>query len=199
MSGGTRLLKPGLALALLTVLAACATTKPDTTPVEISRRLAFSGYSIVPPLGPGWERKNAPGTDVVFEHAGLAPGSRVLLVATAEPAPRRYAGIRQFLDDMIEREENEAEPRRFHVLQESTSLAPEVGQYCVRTSASAEDRASPGKPVLDATRLTCLHPTSPGWMISVTYTELHPRGVPSPDLVAEGERFIGSLHFFDRI
>lgn len=199
MSGGTRLLEPGLALGLLALLAACAGARPDAAPVEISRRLAFSGYSIVPPLGAGWERRSPPGTDVVFEHAGLAPGSRVLLVAAAGRAPRHYATIREFLDDMIERQESEAEPRRFHVLQENTTLASEVGPYCVRTSASAEDRGSPGKPVLDATRLTCLHPTAPGWMISVAYTELHPGNAASPDLAGEGERFIGSLRFFDRL
>lgn len=198
MSGGVRPLKQRLLLALPVLLAACAAA-PDPTPVAVSKRLAFSGYSVVPPLGAGWVRRDPPGTDAGFEHPGAVPGSRVLLVAAARPAPRQYASLRDFLDDMIERQENEAEPRRFHVLQESTSLAPEAGQYCVRTSATAEDRASPGKPVLEATSLICLHPSAPGWMVTVAWSERHPRGASSPGLDAEGESFVASLRFFDRI
>ncbi len=190
--GGTRLATWAMAL----LLAACAAPSPE--PTAVARRLAFSGYSVVPPLGSGWARKDPPGTDAGFEHEGMAPGSRVLLVAAARPAPRRYASIKDFLDDVIARHESEAQPRRFHVLQESTTLAPEIGQYCVRTVASAEDRASPNDPVLDATTVVCLHPTSPDWMITVGYSERHAHGAASPDLDSEGERFIGSLHFFDR-
>jgi hypothetical protein len=197
MSGGTRLLKYSLSLAVSLLLLACAAA-PDPTPVAVARRLAFSGYTIVPPLGPGWVRRDPPGTDAGFERPGLASGSRVVLVATARPAPRQYASVKEFLDDMIARQENEAEPRRFHVLQESTSLAPEIGSYCVRTSASAEDRASPGKPVLDAASLACLHPSSPGWLVTVGWSERHPKNASSPDAAAEGERFVNSLRFFDR-
>jgi hypothetical protein len=195
MSGGTRFLR----LSLLVLLPAACAAPPERDPVEVSKRLAFSGYSIVPPPGAGWVRRDPPGTDAGFEHAGAVPGSRVLLVTATRPAPRRYASVKEFLDDMIARQENEAEPRRFHVLQESTSLAPEIGQYCVRTSATAEDRAGPGQPVLDATRLVCLHPTAPGWMVTVAWSERHPRGASSPALDAEGERFVASLRFFDRI
>jgi len=191
--GGTRL----AIFALSLWLAACAAPRPE--PVAVARRLAFSGYSVVPPLGSGWMRRDPPGTDAGFEHEGMAPGSRVLLVAAARKAPRRYATVKDFLDDMIARQESEAQPRRFHVLQESTTLAPEIGPYCVRTSASAEDRASAGRPVLDAVSLVCLHPTAPDWIVTVGYSERHPHGAGSPDLDSEGERFIGSLHFFDRI
>ncbi len=191
--GGTRL----FACAMVLLLAACAAPPPE--PVAVARRLAFSGYSIVPPLGSGWVRKDPPGTDAGFEHEGIAPGSRVLLVATAHQAPRHYGTIKEFLDDMIARQEGEAQPRRFHVLQESTSLAPEIGSYCVKTSASAEDRSTPDRTTLDATSLVCLHPTAPDWMITVAYSERHPRNAGSPDLDAEGGRFIGSLRFFDRL
>lgn len=192
--GGTRL----STVAMVLVLAACA-APPQEPGVAVARRLAFSGYSIVPPLGSGWVRRDPPGTDVGFEHSGIAPGSRVLLVATARKAPRRYDTIKDFLDDMIARQEGEAQPRRFHVLQESTTLAPEIGKYCVKTSASAEDRGSPERSVLDATSLVCLHPTAPDWMITVAYSERHPHGAGSSDLGAEGERFLDSLRFFDRL
>jgi hypothetical protein len=190
--GGTRLKTCAMAL----LLTACATPPPE--PVAVARRLAFSGYSIVPPLGTGWVRRDPPGTDAGFEHAGIAPGSRVLLVAAARKAPRRYDTVKDFLDDMITRQESEAQPRRFHVLQEGTALAPEIGKYCVRTVASAEDRAGPDRPVLDAVSLVCLHPTAPDWMITVGYSERHPHGAASPDLDNEGERFVNSLRFFDR-
>jgi hypothetical protein len=190
--GGKRL----TTFATTLVLAACAAAPQE--PTAVARRLAFSGYSIVPPLGPGWVRKDPPGTDAGFEHEGMAPGSRVLLVATAQRAPRHYDTIKDFLDDRIARQEAEAQPRRFHVLQEGTSLDPDVGRYCVKTSATAEDRDSPDHTVYDATSLVCLHPTAPDWMITVAYSERHPRGGGSPDLDAEGERFVGSLRFFDR-
>lgn len=190
--GGKRLSIVGMAL----LLAACAAPPPE--PTAVARRLAFAGYSIVPPLGPGWVRKDPPGTDAGFEHEGIAPGSKVLLVAMARKAPRRYDTIKDFLDDMIARQEGEAQPRRFHILQESTGLASDIGRYCVKTSATAEDRETRDRTTLDATSLVCLHPTAPDWMITVAYSERHPHGAGSPDLTAEGERFIGSLRFFDR-
>lgn len=180
-------------ICLLALLAGCAAPQPQ--PSGVAKRLAFSGYTVLPPLGPGWTRQDPPGADLGFVRSLDASGHRFLLVAATSAAPGSFATPQAFLDYVIARQEHEADPRRFHVLQESVNLDPAIGAYCVRTGASAEDRRT--HLVLDAASIVCLHPTKPRLMITVGWSELHRNGHAAPGLAEDGERFIGSLRLFD--
>lgn len=186
-------LRAGVVL-ILAALAGCA-AQPEAQPGGIARRLSFPGYSVVPPLGAGWSRVDPPGADAGFSRDLGSAEHRFLLVAATRPVSASFRTPREFLDYVIAQQENEADPRRFHVLQEGTSLDSRAGSFCVRTSASAEDRRT--RLVLDATTLACLHPTKPRLMITVGWSELHRAGGGTPALTEEGGRFIDSLRLFD--
>jgi hypothetical protein len=183
-----------IVMGLAVGLAGCASH--GAAEPEFGQRLAFSGYSVMPPAGPGWSRLDPPGTDAGFYKTVGTPDHRLLLVASARPLPVRFKTPQEFLDYLIAAQESEPDARRFHVLSESINLDPAAGPDCARTSASAEDRST--RLILDATSLVCIHPSAPGLLVTVAYSEQHRYRQSAPGFAAEGERFIGSLRFFDQ-
>lgn len=194
MPGSLRAIATFIVMGLSLGLAACASNGPAES--GFGQRLAFSGYSVLPPAGPGWTRRDAPGTDAGFYKTLDTPDHRLLLVASTRPLLLRFKTPQEFLDYLIATQEHEPDARRFHVLAESINLDAAAGPYCARTSASAEDRST--RLILDATSLVCIHPSAPGLLVTVAYSEQHRYRQSAPELATAGERFLGSLRFYDQ-
>ena len=82
---------------------------------------------------------------------------------------------------------------RFVTIESNVRLDTTMGAGCVRVDAVQEERDNPRFPgavmVLVAHTVDCLHPRSPGYVVSVSYSERYVRGQQpfAPDILrAEG-------------
>lgn len=88
---------------------------------------------------------------------------------------------------------------RFVTIESNVRPDTSMGTECVQVDAVQEERNNPRFPdavlVLVSHAVDCLHPRSPGYVVSVSYSERYPKGqqrFSAKTLRAEGEPFIRS-------
>jgi len=201
-------------------IAACVTTskrKPQPMLItDSTERIPFSGFSVLPPNGPGWWLMPLPpaGTGPIYLVLAFAKevrqaGSAGFHHASAEihiwdMGWRKFADAHDFLqfekDDSERRIRSYADP--YHrVLATSTELDATLGAQCVKYEFSVENAGSdaPGKSTTFEIRgYRCLHPRWPQYLIDVSYSETYATGDHAYHLdSSEVAPFLSSLSFTD--
>jgi hypothetical protein len=178
---------------------------PTLVAVNPTQRVELDGVSVLPPAGQTWYFGPHDGRHIIF---GRMPpqsphtiGAMALVdkieIGGAVLGPVRNA---QDLKEVTERRLQSG--GRFTTIEASVRPDTSNGAECVRVDAVQEERDNPRAAgvvlVLVTHVLDCLHPQSPGYVVSVGYSERYPKGqqaLPVETLQAEGEPFIHSALF----
>jgi hypothetical protein len=203
-------------LALLTcilcslLLAGCASTgqrQSELIPLpDKPERVAFPGFSIVPPQGGGWFRAQSQDPRVAMYLAtylkrGPAAGHTISATVWSHSVPSSERG-KFGIDQLVEaiRKKNEREDAgRFKVLSDNVNRVNFHGADCARADLVSEDRGVPGdegRPYRFAMHMIiCIHPKAPFYIIWLEYSQRTPPGVEPLDIRPAGEAFFDSLEF----
>jgi hypothetical protein len=171
-----------------------------------TQRVEIDGLSVLPPAGQTWYVASADARRVAFArrppelpHTAVA----IAFVEKIEIGGYVHAPIRN-AQDLKEVEERRLQSdERYTTIESSARVDTSRGADCVRIDAVQEVRDNPRFPgvvlVLVSRVLDCLHPQSPGYMVSVGYSERYPKGqrtlFSAETLQSEGEAFIRSATF----
>jgi hypothetical protein len=170
-------------------------------------RVDLNGVSVMPPAGQTWYAGPRSKQHVLFLRrppeaphvvAAMAVVDKIVVGGLVQ-APIRNA---QDLKALTERRFQAAAGGRFTTLQSSIRVDLSLGAQCVRADSAQEERDNPRVPgvvlILLIHTLDCLHPQTPGYVVSISYSERYPKGQRpfAPEtLQAEGEPFIRSAMF----
>ena len=196
----------GAWLAALMVGVAVAGCAPALVAVkDPAQRVELNGVSVLPPAGQAWHVGPRSTRHVVFLRKPPESPHTIGAVALVDQivigglvrAPIRNA---QDLKELTERRFQSS--GRFTMIESSIRIDTGMGAECVRSDTVQEERDNPRSPgvvlVMVIHTLDCLHPQTPGHVVSVGYSERYPKGqqpLPAETLRAEGEPFIRSATF----
>jgi hypothetical protein len=166
-----------LCLAFL-LLAIAASARAD--------KINFDAYSVYSPLGAGWMVTRGGVYDVAF---GAALTRTHTWAMTAAAVPFRLDSLEQVREAFI----RNSDPLRFRITQAGSERVRLNGADCVRLSIKAEEAETF---VIEATQVTCLHPSAPGLAIEIGYHERYLPGEDRGRFKEAGERFIRSAKFW---
>jgi hypothetical protein len=192
-------------LAVLVVGMAIAGCAPTLVAVNPTQRVELDGVSVLPPVGQTWYVGPHDGRHITFGRR--PPESPHTIVAAAlvekiEIGGAVHGPVRN-AQDLKEVEERRLQSGgRFTTIEASVRPDTSNGAECVRVDAVQEERdntrAAGVVLVLVTHVLDCLHPQSPGYVVSVGYSERYPKdqqALSVETLQAEGELFIHSALF----
>ncbi|MBI3593697.1 MAG: hypothetical protein HY200_01940 [Nitrospirae bacterium] len=119
--------------------------------------------------------------------------------AVATPYIIKFEKPEDFLEYVKSIKKRDTVSDRFKVLEQEAHIDPTFGRYCVRLFLKSEDHAAPNVDapilILEIHDLTCVHPDTPDWVISVGYSERYEPGRGNAELNQVGEQFLKSLQF----
>jgi hypothetical protein len=170
-------------------------------------RVDLNGVSVLPPAGQTWYAGPRSRQHALFLRrppeaphvvAALAVVDKIVVGGLVQ-APIRNA---QDLKALTERRFQTAAGGRFTTIQSSVRVDLSLGAQCVRVDSAQEERDNPRVPgvvlILLIHTVDCLHPQTPGYVVSISYSERYPKGqrpFAAETLQAEGEPFIRSATF----
>jgi hypothetical protein len=193
-----RTLLPWLVTALVAAeagaqLRAVPITVPDTV-------YEFDGYSVVSPPGKDWFELQRDRNNALFGKKIASRTHAFIATAQSTPIAEKFQSPEQFLE-YVSKAALEPDDKRNRLIENRVELDPAVGRYCVRFYTKALDRgalSARGFPlVLETYGVSCVHPGDPGLVVNVSYSERGQLAEDSPELLAEGARFVESLKFTD--
>jgi len=192
------------------LLASCAMygrQQPELIPLPNKpERVAYPGFSVVPPQGGGWFLAHSQDPRVsMFLGSYLKKGSTAGHTISATvwshwlpSSAQGQFGIDQLLDGLRKKTERE-NTGRFKYLSEKSSRLNFHGAECVRSDLDAEDRGVPhdeGVPYhFTIHMIMCIHPKAPLYLIQLEYSQRTPPGVQPINIEPVGEAFFDSLVF----
>jgi hypothetical protein len=192
-------------LAVLVAGMAIAGCAPKFVAVNPTQRVELDGVSVLPPVGQTWYVGPHDGRHVIFGRRPPQPPHTVAagaLVDKIEIGGAVLGPVRNAQDLKEVTERRLQSGGRFTTIEASVRPDTSNGAECVRVDAVQEERDNPRLPgvvlVLVSHALDCLHPQSPGYVVSVSYSERYPKGQQAWSaeiLQAEGEPFIHSALF----
>ena len=162
----------------------------------------LEGYSVSPPAGTNWFEMWRDPQQALFGKKIASRTHSLVATATSVAIKEKFEKFTQFQDYVDKVRIAAVDPARYKIIEYHSEFDGSFPAWCVRYRSRNEDRGAPhaqGKAlVLEHIGVACLHPTLPGLLIDVGYSE---RGSPaeiSADLRAEGEGFMRSLKFTPR-
>jgi len=199
-----------MCISCSSLLANCAATGPRQSELiplpDKPERVAFPGFSIVPPQGGGWLQAHTQDPRVsmflaTYLKNGSTVGHTISATVWAQSVPssaRGKFGIDQLVEGLKKKTERE-NTGRFTVLSDNVSRLNFHGADCVRADLVTEDRGVPrdeGRPYRFAIHMVmCIHPKDPFYVVQLEYSQRTPPGVKPLDIGPEGEAFFDSLEF----
>lgn len=191
--------------ALVTGMAVLGCAPALVAVKDPTQRVEIGGVSVLPPTGQTWYIGRPGSRQVVFGRRPPEPPHSVVATALVDKieiggavlGPIRNA---QDLQEVTERRLQSG--GRFVTIESSVRQDTAIGPECVRVDSVQEERNNPRFPgavmVLVSHAVDCLHPRSPGYVVSVSYSERYVKGqqpFAADVLRAEGEAFIRSAVF----
>lgn len=167
---------------------------------------------MLPPPGNGWYVGDRTPESVSYRKDTGTPERSFIATAAIRPMPDTNESPRDYLAAK-QREIEQLDSARYRVLEQAAALDNRVGEFCVRYQIRAEDRGKESvgtpeqqaaasarwlterPPVLDMHGVRCLHPNAPHYEVEAAYSQRGKGDVLDASLAAEGEAFVGSLHF----
>lgn len=145
----------------------------------------------------GCLRFKTPQASTAVKKAGGSNHTYAATVSTLRLDPGLNDGAR-LAAYLQENRGKETDFARFEILSHSEEPTSHAGRPCSRYSVAARDRGVVPDAALpmNMAGITCIHPEKPDWGVDVGYSERGGSDRFSDDLLALGERFIGSLRFF---
>lgn len=184
-------------------VAGCAPTLVAVK--DPTQRAEMDGVSVLPSAGQPWHVGPRDSRHILFMRrppdSPHTIGAMALVdkieIGGAVLGPIRNA---QDLKEVTERRLQSG--GRFVTIESNVRPDTSMGTECVQVDAVQEERNNPRFPdavlVLVSHAVDCLHPRSPGYVVSVSYSERYPKGqqpFSAETLRAEGEPFIRSATF----
>lgn len=162
----------------------------------------LEGYSVLPPQGKNWFELQRDKQQALFGKKVESHTHSFVATATSGQVAEKFEKAEQFQEYVDKMRVADIDPTRYKLIEFNSGFDPSFPAWCVKYHAKTEDRGAPyamGRALLlEHFGVTCLHPTLPGLVIDVGYSE---RGRPaeiSAELRAEGEGFMRSLKFTPR-
>lgn len=157
-----------------------------------TEKLHFDAYSLQVPPPTGWLVTRGGAYDVMFGTA-LSAMHTWAMTAAAIPLAQRVESDAAFLAQVRDSFLRDSDPTRFRILALDGVVERLHGATCARLAVKAQEG---GYFVIEATQVTCVHPSAPGLAIEVGYHERYPPGEASGTFNEMGERFIRSVRFW---
>ena len=157
-----------------------------------TEKLHFDAYSLQVPAPAGWLVTRGGAYDVTFG-AALSATHTWAMTAAAIPLAQQFESDTAFLGHVRDAFIRDSDPVRFRILAADGRVERLHGATCARLAVKAEEGAHF---VIEATQVTCIHPSAPGLAIEVGYHERYPLGEASGTFNEMGERFIRSVRFW---
>lgn len=151
-----------------------------------AEKIHFEAYSVQAPAASGWMVARGGAYDVAF---GAALTRTHTWAMTAAAVPFQLGSLEQVREEFV----RNSDPVRFRIVHAGAEKQRLNGADCVRLNIKAEELKTF---VIEATQLTCLHPSAPGLAIEVGYHERYLPGERNGALNEAGERFIRSARFW---
>jgi hypothetical protein len=161
-------------------------------PVASGEKLHFEAYSLQVPASSGWMVTRGGAYDVAFG-AAMTPTHTWAMTAAAIPLVKRFERDEEFLAHIRDGFLRDSDPARFRIVSSDGRVERLNGATCARLALKAEDGPHF---IIEATQITCMHPSAPGLVIEVGYHERYLPGEASGALSDAGERFIRSVRFW---
>jgi hypothetical protein len=168
-------------------------------------RVAFDGFTVLPPSGQGWVAVNPPPLPAIDPRIRVRAYFVKSLAAPSSPAQlHRLTAVVRTIDLGDVRIENRWETLRSIArgFSGATGLGTCLGRDCASYASTTEDRSNPTFPnhtfVIDKRGFVVLHPDSPRLAVNVEYRQYYGGDVRplSPEaLEREVEPFQRSLQF----
>ena len=172
--------------ALLLLLALSPIARANT------EKLHFEAYSLQAPPPSGWLVTRGGAYDITFG-AALSGIHTWAMTAAAIPLARQFDSESAFLAHVRDSFLRDSDPARFRVLALDALVQRLHGATCARLAVKAEEGPHF---VIEATQVTCIHPSAPRLAIEVGYQERYPPGETSGSFNEMGELFIRSVRFW---
>lgn len=172
-------------LGIVVLWTGCATPRVPGTAVHAGDpRIAFRGFSIMPPSGQNWYLTQRDPTSVLFAKMLMDDNNRPivndtfgLLATTIYSKGGPVANLQAFA------EEHQRGSDRITTLGTRVSPETRLGAECVRTETIAEERDNAGAPgallTLTIDGVYCRHPLSPRSLVHLSYSERRLKSAPS--------------------
>jgi hypothetical protein len=174
-------------LCVLLLLLALSSTARGST-----EKLNFDTYSLLVPPPSGWLVTRGGAYDVAFG-AALTATHTWAMTAAAIPLAQKFESDSAFLTHVTDAFVRDSDSARFRILATDARVERLHGATCARLAVKAEE----GRYfVIEATQVTCIHPSADGLAIEVGYQERYPPGEASGRFNEMGERFIRSVRFW---
>ena len=170
---------------LLFLLAAL--TSPAT-----ADKLHFDAYSVQSPAAAGWLVTRGGAYDVAFG-AAITPTHTWAMTAAAIPFPDSFPDEEAFLRHVREGFIRDSDPGRFRIVGSDGRIERLNGATCARLAVKAEDGPHF---IIEATQVTCIHPSARGLAVELGYHERYLPGESSGAFNEAGERFIRNARFW---
>jgi len=153
-------------------------------------KLNFDAYSVYSPLGAGWMVSRGGVYDVAF---GAALTRTHTWAMTAAAVPLRFPVDESFAQRIRDAFVRDSDTARFRIVEAQADAQTLNGATCARLRVKAEEAA---QFIIEATQVTCAHPSAPGLAIELGYHERYLPGEESGRFNETGERFIRSARFW---
>ena len=194
-------------LTLVLALTACGSPGPKIEPAPAGR-LEFSGFSVAPPPGEGWEMQRAADGVMFRKESGSPQHTLVAVVSRStgfDPAVVGFAAyatdrevFAKYVHAAMEHTDREVgNPPRFRTLTEEVIPDDRYG-YCARTYQRSEDHgaaASPLMMILENWGYTCLMPTAANVIVQVGFSERALPGQSDDTVAATRDTFFDGFRF----
>ena len=190
--------------SIVSLLAACATTRGLTPVTDPAKRIEFNGFSILPPRGEGWFRLEPPPQVEPNLIAKVYFIKRLTEEATSPSELHRLTAVVRTLNLGDVRIENPIDLLKGMAggFSGKSFLDKCFGGDCVRYQSTSKDLSNPQFPgyafVISKQGFVVFHPESPTLAINVEYRQYYGRGVQRLSeevLEREVEPFQESLEF----
>jgi hypothetical protein len=198
-----RFLSPAGAVGL-SAITACAGWITRTPIKDLSRRIEFESFSMLPPQGEKWSVVSPAGPynmlmekdlGVIHENPMPTVIANIYFTTIDEvPAEQRQ----DLLEEVTRRLKQDASGGRFDLIEFESVSDVSFGADCRRYSVSCRDRGNPDCPgctyILKSRGIVCLHPHR-ALMIKAEYGPRVPEGTAITSVEAEGDAFLNSIVF----
>lgn len=192
--------RPGriLLLGLFAVaLSACSSNihKLDDTQQRFYRK----GFSMLPPQGPGWEVMKGNHNKVTFIKKGDAPKSSYVILGYSSLHSIKYTSEEEFQLVMGKlRISMEFRPKRNVILDKKVSMAPEIGEYCLKSYSKMKDfgkytRHENNYLMRENFGLVCLHPDDKSQLVNFAVSYRYPPGAEDKEIGHKAEQILAGI------
>ena len=188
---------------LLAVLCGAAGAQLHAIPItDATAVYELEGYSVLPPQGNNWFELRRDKQRALFGKKIESRTHSFVATATSSLINEKFEKSGQFQEYIDRMRIADVDPARYKIVEYNSGFDSSFPAWCVKYRVKTADRGAPYAPggalLLEHFGVTCLHPTLPGLVIDVGYSE---RGRPaeiSAEMRAEGEGFMRSLKFTTR-